>query len=512
MKGIRANDLARLSVALSSVAGATAAYVSWLHITNASTAAVTYLLIVLFVAASSRLWLAIVTSVAAMLVLNFFFFPPVGTLAIADPQNWIALFAFLVVSLVASRLSALARHRQRDAMNRRDDLARLFGLSRDILLTTEAGAEAITLLGRHLASRFQLDYVSICLPTDDGFERFEAGALDLGHLVTIEALGRTLTGADPGAELDALGRPHSASRLVRSDHADLVHLTPLRLGTRAMGVLAVAGSSIEPATLDTLGSIVAIAIERIHFLEERRQAELGQRSAELKSALLASLAHDLRTPLTAIRVAANNLHATWLPESQRDEQAGLVLTEVERLTRLFQNIVEMTRIETGAVLHKSRWVHPSEIVEAAKSQTESASSDHEIKVCSRSEDRVVHVDPRLTSAALAHLLENAAQYSPPASIITVAHEVTPEGLLVTVEDQGHGIAASDQPRLFEPFYRGEQGPRHTVGTGMGLAITRGLLAAEHGRVWAENRLEGGARFSMQIPAPSRLAPAEAEGP
>jgi two-component system sensor histidine kinase KdpD len=172
----------------------------------------------------------------------------------------------------------------------------------------------------------------------------------------------------------------------------------------------------------------------------------------------------------------------------------------------------MTRIETGAVPHKSRWVHPSEIVEAAKSQIEPASSDHLIKVFSRSEDRVVHVDPRLTSAALAHLLENAAQYSPPASTITIAHEVTSDGLLLTVEDEGRGIAASDKPRLFEPFYRGEQGFRHTVGTGMGLAITRGLLATEHGRVWAENRREGGARFSMQIPAPSRLAPTGAEEP
>ena len=107
----------------------------------------------------------------------------------------------------------------------------------------------------------------------------------------------------------------------------------------------------SPATLDTLGSVVAIAIERIHFLEERRQAELAQRSAELKSALLASLAHDLRTPLTAIRVAANNLHASWLTDCQRGEQADLVLTEVERLTRLFQNILEMTRIEAGAVPH-----------------------------------------------------------------------------------------------------------------------------------------------------------------
>jgi two-component system sensor histidine kinase KdpD len=131
-------------------------------------------------------------------------------------------------------------------------------------------------------------------------------------------------------------------------------------------------------------------------------------------------------------------------------------------------------------------------------------------VLGRSEDRVVHVDPRLTSAALARLLENAAQYSPPGSSIMVAHDVSADGLLLTVEDQGRGIADIDGPHLFEPFYRGGQGGRHTSGTGMGLAIARGLLAAEHGRVWAENRPEGGARFSILVPAPSRPAPAESD--
>jgi signal transduction histidine kinase len=133
-------------------------------------------------------------------------------------------------------------------------------------------------------------------------------------------------------------------------------------------------------------------------------------------------------------------------------------------------------------------------------------------VLGRSEGRVVHVDPRLTSAALARLLENAAQYSPPGSSITVVHDVNAEGLLVTVEDQGRGITDIDRPHVFEPFYRGEQGGRRTSGTGMGLAIARGLLAAEHGRVWAENRPEGGARFSILVPAPSRPAPVASDEP
>jgi two-component system, OmpR family, sensor histidine kinase KdpD len=508
MTANRRRDFSHLLVALSSVVGATALYVRWLGVTNHTTVAVSYLLIVLFVAASSPLWVAIVTSIASMLAFNFFFFPPVGTFTIADPQNWIALFAFFAVSVVASRLSALARDRQREALNRRDELARLFDLSRDILLTTEPGSEAIGILARHIVSRFQLDYVCIYLPAATEFARFEAGALDLGHLLTTEELRRRLAEAERAIESDA--QTSAGRQVVWSDATHPVRLVPLRLGTLALGILATSGRTIEPGTLDTLGSVVAIAIERIQFLEERRQSELAQRSAEFKSTLLASLAHDLRTPLTTIRVAAANLHASWLTGVQREEQADLVVAEVERLARLFQNILEMTRIEAGAVVHACQWVNPLEIVEAARSQIGPTTNAHAIQVLGRCEDRVVHVDPRLTSAALARLLENAAQYSPPGSAITVVHEVNADGLLVTVEDQGRGIADGDGSRLFEPFFRGEQGRRHTAGTGMGLAIARGLLAAEHGRVWAENRPEGGARFSIMVPALSRPALTAAE--
>src|SRR3954471_7346652 len=140
-----------------------------------ATVAMGFLIVVLLVAATSPPWVAVTTSFAAVLAFNFFFLPPIGTLTIADPQNWAALFALLAVSLVASRLSSLARVRQRDATDRRDDLARLFDLSRDVLVTTEVGAEAIGLLARHLCARFQLGYASICLPHDGEFERHEAG-------------------------------------------------------------------------------------------------------------------------------------------------------------------------------------------------------------------------------------------------------------------------------------------------------------------------------------------------
>jgi two-component system sensor histidine kinase KdpD len=350
-------------LALLAIVAATLLFLRWLHVTNSTIVALTYLLVVLLVAASSRLWVAVLTSCAAMAMLNFFFLPPVGTWAIADPGNWVALFAFLTVSLVGSRLSAAARDRE------------------------------------------------------------------------------------------------------------------------------------------------ALAVERAQVVDERKSADLARQSEELKSALLNSIAHDLRTPLTAIRVAASNLQGSWLTDDERREQSDLVLAEVGRLTRLFQNILEMARIDAGGILAEQQWVHPSEIVEAARSLVEHDLRDHPVEV-QVEPDSLVRLDPRLTASALAHLLENAAQYSLPGSPITVRCQVVSGELSIAVRDRGAGIAPADLSKLFERFYRGSDSKRRASGTGMGLSIATGLLAAEQGRVWAENCADGGARFTIAVPVQVRIGAAE----
>ena len=278
-----------------------------------------------------------------------------------------------------------------------------------------------------------------------------------------------------------------------------MRLAPLRLGARPIGLLAVAGRPIEPGTFDALAGLAAIAIERAQFLDERNTAELARQSVALKSALLASLGHDLRTPLTAIRVAAGNLQASWPDEQQRREQSELIMAEVDQLTRLFQNILEMARIDAGAITQDTRWVAPSEIVEAARSRVEHALRGRAVDLSGESE-RLVRLDPRLTAAALSHLLENAAQYSPVGSPIDVRASVTDDGLMIAVRDGGPGIAASDLPHVFERLYRGVNAKQRRSGTGMGLAIARGVLAVERGRIAAENCADGGARFTIVVPA------------
>ena len=476
-------DLRQLCLGFLGVAAITLLFWWWPHLSNATTVALGYLVVILLVAATSRLWVAVTTSIVAMLTFNFFFLPPVGALTIADPQNWIALFTFLAVSLVASNLSAVARERTREAETRRDELARLLDLSRDVLLITDS-REANPRLAGFISRRFDLGYAAICIPHGSDWTVSHAGPQEL--VLDPHDLSKAFAVAQAGHEVTAAG----------------VSLVPLRLGTKPIGVLAAAGRSIEAGTFDAVAGIAAIAIERAQFLDERKSAELARQSEELKSALLASLGHDLRTPLTAIRVAADNLQSSWPDEQERHEQSELIVTEVDRLTRLFQNILDMARIDAGAVTHDARWVAPSEIVDAARNRVEHALSGRTIELSAES-DRLVRLDPRLPAAALSHLLENAAQYSPRASTICVKAAVSNDGLTITVRDHGGGIAAADLPHVFERFYRGADAKTGRSGTGMGLAIARGVLAVEGGRISVENCIDGGARFTIVVPAEVR---------
>jgi two-component system sensor histidine kinase KdpD len=497
----------QLIVSLAAVAAVTILYVRWLHVSNAATVSTTFLLIVLIVATWAPFWVAALTSVVAMLCFNFFFLPPVGTWTIADPQNWIALFAFLIVSLIASNLSAAARAQTSKAMARRDELARLFDLSRDVLLMTDSH-EAMEMLARAIARRFDIAAVTIALPRGHEWDLSHAGGRprDLNP----RRLSEAFAAAEATLEFDAHLRTYAGHTTLAAD-GETVRLVPLRSGTRPIGLLATVGREIEPGMLDALGGIVAMAIERVWLLEERKSAALTRQSEQLKSALLASLAHDLRTPLTAIRVAASNTKASWLTPEARLEQSDVILKEVERLTRLFDNILDMARIDAGGVARERRWTHASEIIAAALDQLDQSLARSRVHVQIDSE-LTVEVDPRLTAASLAHVLENAAAYSPAESPIDVHASVTDEGLKLEVRDHGPGIEPADLPRIFERFYRGSGSKTQVSGIGMGLSIARGLLAVQQGRIWVENCHDGGARFTIVVPAPTRAVAANPLSP
>lgn len=465
-----------------------------------TTAALALLLVVLGAATLARLRTAIAVSLLAMLILNFFFLPPLGTFTIADPQNWIALFAFLVVAVIGSNLSAAAQERARDAISRRNEVTRLFDLTRDVLLTTDT-AGAIDILARHVARRFELPRIAICLPGDDGWRVHQGGREDV--LVETDTLNAAFARARGPLEFDARQRAYGGHERAGA-HQELF-IVPLRHGTRAVGLLVATSSVIDLGTLDAVAGVVAIAIERTQFLAERDAAALVRQKADLASTLLASLSHDLRTPLTAIRVAVENLREE-LPAIERRTQATAAMAELERLTRLFQDILDMARIDAAAIRIEREWIAPADIVDAALAHVRHAVEGHALRV-EAGADAEVEIDPRLTSVALSHVIENAAQYSPLDAPIVVCAEAAGDGLRVSVTDGGPGLDAGELTHLFDRFYRGHAARRTTFGTGMGLSISRGLLSAAGGRIWAENVSTGGARFSLFVPGAVRVTAA-----
>jgi two-component system, OmpR family, sensor histidine kinase KdpD len=500
---MRVGLTAKVGAGLAGVAAATAA-MRLTGITNPTTIALAYLLVVLFVASLGDLLVAIATSIVATLCFNYFFLPPVGTFTIADPHNWVALVSFLIVSIVSSRLSSSAQARAKEALDRRNELTRLFDLTRDILLTTERDG-ALEAIARHVARRFDLETVAICVPGEAGWRVHQGGSVEAA--MAQRDLDRAFASSASIMEFDARTRAYGGHSEIAAE-GRLITLAPIRIGARTTGLLATAGRLLEPGTRDAVAGIVAIALERLEFLEERRGAELAQQRAELSSALLASLSHDLRTPLTAIRTAVSNLDSQALPDDQRREQARVAAVELDRLTRLFDEILDMARIESGTVRARRTWTTPAEIVEAALSHASTLLGCRDVRVDAR-DDQAVEIDPRLVSSALAHLIENAGRYAPEGPI-TVRGWTDEQGLRLEVRDEGPGLQPHELERLFEPFYRGELFRNRMPGTGMGLAITRGLVAADGGRVWGENLAPKGAGFSIAVPARMReITPAEA---
>jgi two-component system sensor histidine kinase KdpD len=244
----------------------------------------------------------------------------------------------------------------------------------------------------------------------------------------------------------------------------------------------------------------------ITLAQQRNDAEEGKRNADAKAALVASLSHDLKSPLTALTVAAGNLEMPGLPEDQRIEQLRLLQREVARLKRLFDSLIDMASVETKSRTAELEWVHPADIVEAACLHAAIALRARTVDVHDESGSKVVHLDPRITSAALGHVLENAAMYSPASAPISIDLTAGADEVVFAVRDHGSGLPAHEVDRIFDRFYRGAAAASNPCSSGMGLAITRGLLAIQGGRITARNHPDGGALFTLAVPAPSRVMP------
>jgi two-component system sensor histidine kinase KdpD len=514
-------------VAAASVALATALAALVHGQLGVSDAAMVYLLAVVAVGMAYGSWLAVATSVASFLLYDFFFVQPVYTFAIASPDEWLDLLLFLVVAIAIGRLSALQLHRRREAELRSAEARAMFAMSRDIV-TAATALEAAPLLAARLVREAEMARVWIGLGASIPEERTIADTRPGEPRPPVASrwiLHSTTADGQPSwahvrevtvARRDAEG-PARESRL-RQLHDDVpltILRVPIAVGGEVIGSLWATRLQGEPfpgrshsrlmsAAADQLGQSVV----RDRLAAEATSVEVTRQSDALKSALLDSVSHDLRTPLAAIRAAAGSLEdadVAWEPGQARAVAHSIDL-EAQRLSRLVRNMLDLGRIEGGA-LHPSLELYDlADLIDPVVERLAPALAPSEIEVDVPLDLSAVKVDAIFVDQILTNLLENAARYAVGKKIRVsaraVASQAPPGEVWLMVDDAGPGVPATSMPHLFERFYRvpRRQGSRSQGGSGIGLAVVRGLAEAMGGSVIARASELGGLSVVVRLPA------------
>jgi two-component system sensor histidine kinase KdpD len=434
-------------------------------------------MLVLFLAAKWGLRYAVATSVVATAAYNYYFLPPVGTFTINDPQNWLAIFAFLAVSVVGSRLSERAREEAEDARRRQRELEVLYGLSRQ-LLQTENVASLLNAISPAIMLVTRADAVVLYLL--DGDRRYMAG--------------------DSSAiQMDDISLRQLAQTLPAPDSVGLEARVPLSVGVRPRGLLLMSGVSLSAETLEAIGGLISVSIDRARALEDVTRGEASKESERLRSLMIDSITHELRTPLTAIKAAASTL---LLPKALNPEEQRELLTvideESDRLNQLVSEAVEMAQLDTQEVHMTFGPMSVEELVKQAMGDCSNLLDGREVKV-DLPPLPPVKADADFITKVLTNLIENATKYSPAGSPIFISADRRGEMISVSVADRGIGIDLSEQSLIFERFYRASVPSQQTWGTGMGLAISRAIIEAHGGMLSVTSRLGEGSVFSFTLP-------------
>ncbi|RUV52673.1 sensor histidine kinase KdpD, partial [Mesorhizobium sp. M7A.F.Ca.MR.228.00.0.0] len=447
--------------------------------------AIILLIGVLASAVTGGLWPALYACFASALAFNYFFLEPRYTLTIRDPESIVALGVFLVVA-VAARSRARA--------------------TEDIYLFSKKLAGAGTLDDVLWATAFQIASmlklrVVLLLP-EDGTITVKAGYPP----------DDTLAEADIAAARWAWEHNRAAGRGADTLPGAKRLYLPLRTGRTAIGVVGLDNDKQGPLLtpeqqrlLDALADQAAVAIERIQLVADVDRAKLAAEADRLRSALLTSISHDLKTPLAAIMGAAGTLRdfSAALPEPDRAELLSTVLDESERLNRFIANLLDMTKIESGAMEPNYAFHYVGDIVGSALQRARKIIGEHKIETDIPRDLPMLKVDPVLFEQALFNLLDNAAKYAPASSTIRMQGWTDNGSVLLQIMDEGPGIPPGDLERIFDTFYRVRKGDQIRAGTGLGLSICRGFVEAMGGTIMAANRTDGsGAVFTIKMPRPA----------
>jgi len=456
-----------------------------LHV-NPTTVALMFLVAVLLASAYWGLRYALVLGVGATAAFNFFFLPPVGTFTIADPQNWVALFAFLVTALVASNLAERVRSEAESAKQRRREVERLYGLSQR-LLASENVLELLNALPLYVQESFSVGSVAVMAADQPSVYR---SSLDAKFDETV--LRSTLLRGEPITQAG-------------------ISYVPLRLGMRTVGALAVTGDELSRETLDALGSLAGLGIERARALEALSKHRAEQEHERLRSALLDSVTHEFRTPLTSIKASVTTLlSGATLDESGRRELLTVIDEETDRLNRLVGEAAEMAQLDAGMFKLDLQPHSIQDALQPALQDAKSSLEHHPVELLVPPGLPKVPMDVQRIREVIMHVLENAGKYSDAGQPIKVTSVVKDGRLVTSISDRGPGIDSFEQLLIFEKFYRGQHQRHALPGTGMGLAIAKVIVEAHGGTIGVVSQLGSGSVFSFSLPAdnsrPAAVAP------
>jgi two-component system sensor histidine kinase KdpD len=475
MNSRRTIAVTRWSLAFIALAGIVLVYHRWLHV-NPTTVALTLLLFILLLAAEWGLRYAVVISVIATALYNFFFLPPIKTFTITDPQNWLALVVFLATAIIASRLSERARNEASDARARQREVEALFRLSRE-LLETEGVSSLITSIPAAVAST--TGAASTLLYLLEGERLYQAGTkrvseIELPHL---RQLASSLSGvARDGDELQI----------------------PINTGVRPKGLLILRGATLSQVTADAIGGLISISIDRSQAVESIARNEAARESERLRTLIIDSITHELRTPLTSIKGAATALMDGHVKPDESHELLTIIDEESDRLNKLVSEAVEMAQLDAQQVQMHFGPVGLRGVIEAARKSYSWIEEQHELRI-DVADNLHARADGAMMEKVISNLLENAAKYSKPGSPITISAEEMNDEVLLSVADQGAGIEPSEQALIFERFYRGRSQTLGTPGTGMGLAISRAIVEAHGGSIGVTSQPNRGSVFTLRLP-------------
>ena len=443
-----------------------------------TTVVLTYLLSILVASARWGLGASVFMSVAATLVLDYFFFPPVGRFTISDPQDWVSLFAFLIVSVIGSDLSVRARRQAEEANRRRNEVEQLYEFSRHLLKARDP-LELLNEIPKQIVELFQMGAAALYLP--DKREVFRSG---------IEV-----------PQLDAIRLKAAAVREdAEIDRSQGIYFGPVRLGSWVIGSLGIFGSLASNQTLEAIGTLIASAIDRAQAIELLGKAEAVRESERLKSVLLDAVTHDFKTPLTSIKASATSLLEDLnFNRKQRKELLVIIDEECDRINRLIGQTGEMAQLEAGEVMLQFAPQAVDELIFAALMDCEGVQNARPIKIEVNDPHRKVYVDLIWARKVLANIIRNADLYSSPGEPITIG-ALEKDGLVVfSVADKGPGIEESEIHQIFDRFYRGK-GQRHRIpGTGMGLPIAKAIVEAHGGAMEVVSRMGNGSVFTFSLP-------------